>query len=180
MGEAAAGAPAVVGALPSEATPWTLARRRLFRNRVAITMFGVFVAIVLACLAAPIYAHDVAHTDPFRSNLNGTTIENGKRVPVVAESTSGLGLGTTPIGPTWDPHHYFLGADEQGRDVAARLLYGGRNSLLIGFFAALITCLVGTAIGIVAGFFGGVSDAVISRVLEMVWAFPVYLFAICL
>jgi peptide/nickel transport system permease protein len=143
-------------------------------------MFGVFVAIVLACLAAPIYAHDVAHTDPFRSNLNGTTIENGKRVPVVAESTSGLGLGTTPIGPTWDPHHYFLGADEQGRDVAARLLYGGRNSLLIGFFAALITCLVGTAIGIVAGFFGGVSDAVISRVLEMVWAFPVYLFAICL
>ena len=180
MGEAAAGAPAVVGALPSEATPWTLARRRLFRNRVAITMFGVFVAIVLACLAAPIYAHDVAHTDPFRSNLNGTTIENGKWVPVVAESTSGLGLGTTPIGPTWDPHHYFLGADEQGRDVAARLLYGGRNSLLIGFFAALITCLVGTAIGIVAGFFGGVSDAVISRVLEMVWAFPVYLFAICL
>ena len=143
-------------------------------------MLGVFVAIVLACLAAPIYAHDVAHTDPFRSNLNGTTIENGKRVPVVAESTSGLGLGTTPIGPTWDPHHYFLGADEQGRDVAARLLYGGRNSLLIGFFAALITCLVGTAIGIVAGFFGGVSDAVISRVLEMVWAFPVYLFAICL
>ena len=180
MGEAAAGAPAVVGALPSEATPWTLARRRLFRNRVAIAMLGVFVAIVLACLAAPIYAHDVAHTDPFRSNLNGTTIENGKRVPVVAESTSGLGLGTTPIGPTWDPHHYFLGADEQGRDVAARLLYGGRNSLLIGFFAALITCLVGTAIGIVAGFFGGVSDAVISRVLEMVWAFPVYLFAICL
>ena len=143
-------------------------------------MLGVFVAIVLACLAAPIYAHDVAHTDPFRSNLNGTTIENGKRVPVVAESTSGLGLGTTPIGPTWDPHHYFLGADEQGRDVAARLLYGGRNSLLIGFFAALITCLVGTAIGIVTGFFGGVSDAVISRVLEMVWAFPVYLFAICL
>jgi peptide/nickel transport system permease protein len=180
MGEAAAGTPAVVGALPSEATPWTLARRRLFRNRVAIAMLGVFVAIVLACLAAPIYAHDVAHTDPFRSNLNGTTIENGKRVPVVAESTSGLGLGTTPIGPTWDPHHYFLGADEQGRDVAARLLYGGRNSLLIGFFAALITCLVGTAIGIVAGFFGGVSDAVISRVLEMVWAFPVYLFAICL
>ena len=38
----------------------------------------------------------------------------------------------TPIGPTWDIHHYFLGADNQGRDVAARLLYGGRNSLLIG------------------------------------------------
>jgi len=157
-----------------------LARRRLFRNRVAIAMLGVFVAIVLACLAAPIYAHDIAHTDPFRSNLNGTTIMDGKRVPVVAESTSGLGIGTTPIGPTWDPHHYLLGADEQGRDVAARLLYGGRNSLLIGFSAALITCLLGTAIGIVAGFFGGIADGIISRVLEMVWAFPVYLLAICL
>jgi peptide/nickel transport system permease protein len=64
--------------------------------------------------------------------------------------------------------------------VAARLLYGGRNSLLIGFSAALITCLLGTAIGIVAGFFGGIADGIISRVLEMVWAFPVYLLAICL
>ena len=53
MSEAAAGAPAVVGALPSGASPWTLARRRLLRNRVAIAMLGVFVAIVLACLAAP-------------------------------------------------------------------------------------------------------------------------------
>ena len=50
----------------------------------------------------------------------------------MVQSTAGLGLGVTPIGPTWDIHHYFLGADEQGRDVAARLLYGGRNSLLIG------------------------------------------------
>ena len=50
----------------------------------------------------------------------------------MVESTGGLGLGVTPIGPTWDIHHYFLGADDQGRDVAARLLYGGRNSLMIG------------------------------------------------
>jgi len=180
MSGAAAAAPAVVGAVPSGASPWTLARRRLLRNKVALVMLGIFIAIVLVCLAAPLYAHDVAHTNPFRSNLNGTTIVNGKRVPVIAESTSGLGLGTTPIGPTWDLRHYFLGADGQGRDVAARLLYGGRNSLLIGFLAALITCVVGTVIGIVAGFFGGVADAVISRLLEIVWAFPVYLFAICL
>ncbi len=86
----------------------------------------------------------------------------------------------TPIGPTWDPAHYFLGADNQGRDVAARLLYGGRNSLLIGFFAALITCLLATAIGLVAGFFGGLLDGVISRGLDIVWAFPVFLFAISL
>ena len=66
----------------------------------------------------------------------------------------GLGLGVTPIGPTWDPRHYLLGADNQGRDVAARLLYGGRNSLLIGLAAALFTCTIGTLIGLVAGFFG--------------------------
>ena len=180
MSEVAASAPAVVGALPSEASPWGLARRRLLRNRLALFMLAVFVAIVVLCLAAPLYAHHVAHTDPFRSNLNGTTIVDGKTVPVLAPAKGGLGIGTTPIGPTWDLHHYFLGADNQGRDVAARLLYGGRNSLLIGFFAGLITCLAGTLIGVVAGFFGGITDGVISRILEIVWAFPVYLFAICL
>ena len=79
------------------------------------------------------------------------------------QSTAGLGLGVTPIGPTWDLHHYFLGADEQGRDVAARLLYGGRNSLLIGTSRALITCLLAVLIGVVAGFFGGLVDGVLSR-----------------
>src|SRR5690348_6407199 len=140
MSEAVAGAPAAAGALPSGASPWTLARRRLLRNRVALLMLGVFVLIVVFCFGAPVYAHDIAHTDPFRSNLNGTTIVNGKRVQVVQPSTSGLGIGSTPVGPTWDVHHYFLGADNQGRDVAARLLYGGRNSLLIGFLAGLIAC----------------------------------------
>jgi peptide/nickel transport system permease protein len=180
MSEAVAGAPAAAGALPSGASPWTLARRRLLRNRVALFMLGVFVLIVVFCFAAPVYAHDIAHTDPFRSNLNGTTIVNGKRVQVVQPSTSGLGIGSTPVGPTWDVHHYFLGADNQGRDVAARLLYGGRNSLLIGFLAGLIACIAGTIIGVAAGFFGGFTDGVISRVLEIIWAFPVYLFAICL
>ena len=180
MSEAVAGAPAAAGALPSGASPWTLARRRLLRNRVALFMLGVFVAIVLLCLAAPLYAHHVAHTDPFLSTPNATTIVNGKRVPVIPPSTTGLGLGSTPIGPTWDVHHYFLGADNLGRDVAARLLYGGRNSLLIGFLAGLITCIAGTIIGVAAGFFGGFTDGVISRVLEIIWAFPVYLFAICL
>jgi peptide/nickel transport system permease protein len=180
MSEAAASAPALIGALPSEASPWGLARRRLLHNPLALLMLAVFVAIVVLCLAAPLYANHVAHTDPFRSNPSATTIVDGKPVPVLAPSTSGLGIGTQPIGPTWDLHHYFLGSDNQGRDVAARLLYGGRNSLLIGFLAGLITCLAGTLIGVVAGFFGGIADGVISRVLEIVWAFPVYLFAICL
>ena len=64
--------------------------------------------------------------------------------------------------------------------MAARLLYGGRNSLLIGVAAALLTCLFGTAIGLTAGFFGGRVDGVLSRLLRRRRAFPVYLFAICL
>jgi peptide/nickel transport system permease protein len=176
----AGGAPAIVGAVPSGASPWALARRRLLRNRIAMAMLGVLVTIVVLCLAAPLYAHHVAHTDPFRSNFEGTTVVNGKTVPVMRDETGGLGLGVNPIGPTWDPAHYFLGADNQGRDVAARLLYGGRNSLLIGFFAALITCLLATAIGLVAGFFGGFVDGVLSRGLDIIWAFPVYLLAISL
>src|SRR5436190_2843147 len=170
-----AGEPALVGA-----SPWVLARRRLLRNRVSMAMVGVLVLIVALCLAAPLYAKHVAHTDPFQSHLSATTVVNGKQVPVMQQSSTGLGLGVTPIGPTWDPHHYLLGADDQGRDVAARLLYGGRNSLLIGTSAALLTCVLATIIGLVAGFFGGLVDGVLSRALDVVWAFPVYLLAISL
>jgi peptide/nickel transport system permease protein len=174
-------APAQAGGLaPIVGSPWAFARRRLLRNRVAMAMVAVLVVIVAVCLCAPLYADHVAHTQPFRSNLDGTTIVHGKTVPVMQESTSGLALGVTPIGPTWDVRHYFLGADAQGRDVAARLLYGGRNSLLIGTAAALITCLLATIVGLVAGFFGGIVDGVLSRLLDVVWAFPVYLLAISL
>jgi peptide/nickel transport system permease protein len=152
----------------------------LLRNRIAMAMLGVFLLIVVACLAAPLYANYVADTDPFRSNLDGTTIVDGKEVPIMQPETEGLGLGVTPIGPTWDPQHYFLGADSQGRDVAARLLYGGRNSLTIGAAAALLTCIIATLIGLAAGFFGGGIDGVLSRLLDIVWAFPVYLLAISL
>ncbi len=182
MSEALAGGPQAQTATADTvgASPWALARRRLRRNRIAMVMLGVLLAIVLLSLAAPFYADHVAHTDPFVSSLDGTTVVDGKTVPVMEEQTEGLGLGVTPIGPTWDPSHYFLGADNQGRDVAARLLYGGRNSLLIGTAAALLTCLLGTIIGLTAGFFGGAVDGVLSRLLDVVWAFPVYLLAICL
>jgi peptide/nickel transport system permease protein len=140
----------------------------------------VFLLVVVACLLAPVYAHSIAHTDAFRSNVSGSTIVHGKSVPVLASSSTGLGLGVTPIGPTWDIHHYFLGADGQGRDVMARLLYGGRNSLLIGVTAALLCCALATVLGVAAGYFGGVLDSVLSRVFDVVWAFPVYLLAISL
>jgi peptide/nickel transport system permease protein len=158
--------------------PWALAGRRLLRNRIALAALAGFAVIVVACLAAGWYAHDVAHTQPFESTIDGTTIIDGKEAPVMVQGTGGLGLGVTPIGPTWDINHYFLGADNQGRDVAARMLYGGRNSLLIGIASAAICCFIATIIALVAGFFGGIVDQILSRLLDVIWAFPVFLAAI--
>ncbi len=158
--------------------PWALAARRLWRNRIAMAALGLFLLIVVLCLAAPLYAHDVAHVNPFPPNLNGHTVVGGKVVPVMQQGGGTLRLGETPIGPTWDLNHYFLGADSVGRDVAALLLYGGRSSLLIGIGAAVLCCLAATVVALIAGFFGGTVDALLSRLMDVIWAFPVYLLAI--
>ncbi|MFI7701274.1 ABC transporter permease [Nonomuraea sp. NPDC049480] len=166
--------------ISTSAGPWRAGLGRLARDKAAMAGLVVFLLVVVACLLAPAYAGQVARTNPFRSNISGTTVVDGRTVPVLAPSSTGLGLGVTPIGPTWDPGHYFLGADNQGRDVMARLLYGGRNSLLIGVASALLCCLAATAVGVVAGYAGGAVDAVLSRILDVLWSIPVYLLAICL
>ena len=158
--------------------PWLLAGRRLWHNRIAMAALVLFLLIVVVCLLAPLYASQLAHTNPFVNNLNGTTIVNGQRVPLMAQGGGLLKLGETPIGPTWDVHHYFLGADALGRDVMARLLYGGRSSLIIGIGSAVICCLFATVTALIAGFFGGVTDSLLSRLMDVIWAFPVLLFAI--
>ncbi len=140
---------------------------------------AALVAIVVVCLLAPVYAAQVSRTDPFSSNIDGTIAIDGVDVSVLQAETGGLGLGMTPIGPTWRAQ-YFLGADGQGRDVAARLLYGGRSSLLIAGAATVICLFFAGMVGIVAGFSGGVVDAVLSRLLDVLWAFPIYLLAISL
>jgi peptide/nickel transport system permease protein len=167
--------PAVAGR-----NPWALAARRLWRNRIAMAALVLFLLIVLLCLAAPMYAHDLAHVNPFPPNLNGHTVVNGKVVPVMQRGGGVLHLGETPIGPTWDVSHYFLGADSIGRDVAALLLYGGRSSLLIGIGSAVLCSLAATVIALIAGFFRGITDSVASRIMDVIWAFPVYLLAISL
>ena len=125
---------------PAGASPWALARRRLRAQPGGDGDASLVLAADRrrsAC-AAPLYADHIAHTDPFRSNLDGTTVVDGKTVPVHA-----AGVERRPRArrhadrADLGPGHYFLGADNQGRDVAARLLYGGRNSLLIGLAAAL-------------------------------------------
>ncbi len=158
---------------------WATAWRKLRGDKPAMAALGALMVIIALCVLAPVYAH-LAHTDPFHSNLNGSVTIAGQSVPIMQPSTTGLGLGVTPIGPTWQPFSYMLGADSQGRDVAARLLYGGRNSLFIAGTATAICLILATLIGVTAGFFGGVADMVLSRILDVLWAFPVYLLAISL
>ena len=164
---------------PKGQSPWRRAWKILGRDKAAIVSALVLALILLASLAAPLYASYVSRTDPFRSTLSGKIEIDGKRVKIMQASTEGLGLGVTPIGPTWRAQ-YLLGADAQGRDVAARLLYGGRNSLLIAGAATLICLVLAALVGISAGFFGGVTDMILSRILDILWAFPVYLLAISL
>ena len=133
--------------------------------------------VLLLCLAAPLYTAAMA-ANPFRSNIEGSVARGDRVLPVLAQNTAGLGLGATPIGPGWGA--YPLGADGQGRDVAARLLYGGRTSLLISATGALLTLLAAGVIGVGAGVAGGPVDAALRWLLDMLWAFPVFLLAISL
>jgi peptide/nickel transport system permease protein len=149
------------------------------RDRAAMVALAAFLLIVLMCLLAPVYAH-WAGVEPFKSTLNATIIIDGVERTVMELPTEGLALGYTPIGPTWRLGNYFLGADNQGRDVMARLLYGGLNSFAIAGAATIFTLTFATLFGVTAGFFGGIIDTVLSRILDVLWAFPVYLLAISL
>jgi peptide/nickel transport system permease protein len=158
---------------PSGIGPYKLALRRLRRNKVSIFFGGVFFLIVILCLLAPIYSNDIAHIGPNFGNVTGQIKVGGKLEYVVS-------LQGIPIGPTWDIHHYFLGADSNGRDVAVRLLYGGRSSLYIGVIATLITMLFGTMLGVIAGYFRGPIDGLISRISDIIWSYPAVLLGITL
>ncbi len=157
---------------PSGASPWRLAGRRLRRDKTALFFGALFIALVLACLAAPLWADKVANTTPDENHLTDTVEQDGEQVNVV-------GFDGVPIGPTWQGE-FFLGADGNGRDNMVRLLYGGRNSLLIGITAAFFTTLFGVLFGVLAGYFRGWSDSVISRFMDILWAFPVILLGIAL
>jgi peptide/nickel transport system permease protein len=150
--------------------PYKLAWRRLRRNRVALFFAAVFVVIVILCLLAPVYSHDIAHAGPLDEHY--TEILGGKKVEIV----NSLG---NPIGPRWTGK-YFLGADPNGRDVAVRLLYGGRNSLEVGVIATLLTMILAVIIGTVAGYFRGIADGVLTRLLDVIWAYPAVLLGVAL
>jgi peptide/nickel transport system permease protein len=114
------------------------------------TIFAVVLVAIFAFIA--LFAPLIAPYDPILQSL--TTI-NRK--------------------PTWE---HWLGTDQFGRDVLSRLIYGSRNSLLFGIMAPTAAALVGTSLGVIAGYFGGIVDRVISRLVDTLLAFPELLLAI--
>ncbi len=143
--------------------------RRSWAGRISL---AVLIFIVVACLAAPIWANQVADSGPFTNHLSDQIRIDGELTDVV--SFDGI-----PIGPTFQGR-FFLGADANGRDIMVRLLYGGRNSLQIALISTTLTLFLGVLLGTLAGFFRGWVDSLISRFMDILQATPIILLGVAL
>jgi peptide/nickel transport system permease protein len=126
-------------------------RRRGGRNLTLTAGLVLFGLIVLCALCAPL----LTGQDPIKQDLNAAF-----------------------QGPGAAGH--FLGTDELGRDVLARLLYGARVDLRVGVLAVISPFIIGSLVGLVAGWFGGWVDAIIGRIVDIVIAFPFLVLVIAL
>jgi peptide/nickel transport system permease protein len=115
-----------------------------------LTLFSIFILIIV--LLCSILAPLIAPYNPYHQSL--------------AERRKG------PSQKHW------LGTDEFGRDILSRLIYGARNTLLIGVLAVSIGLLIGTSLGLIAGYYGGYIDNIIMRFIDLMLAFPYFLLAI--
>ncbi len=143
-----------VGLLPPQAasTGYLLSVwQRLRRDRVAMVCGAILLLLVLAAVFAPW----VAPADPFKTSML-------KRLQHV---------GTTG---------HWLGTDELGRDLLSRLIYGGRLSLVMGIVPVVMAFVIGTTIGVVAGFMGGKVNMAVMRTLDVFYAFPSVLLAVAI
>lgn len=172
--------------------------KRLWRDaggRRALVFLGVLIAIALG---ADLLASDL----PLAVRLDGTTwVLPCVTRPVALQQRSFAGaewvwrtpipfgplqtLAATgedrPTPPPWGPDaQHWLGTDELGRDVAARLVHGARVSLFVALLTAIIALGIGMLIGGVSGYAGGFIDATLSRVLEVMQTFPLVFFLIAL
>jgi peptide/nickel transport system permease protein len=140
-------------------SPWRLAYERLRRDRASMISLGVIVLIILMAIFAPVVAAITGHGvyEQFR--------------------TTGLSPDGLPVSPS---SHFLLGTDDQGRDILVRVAYGARISLIVGVVATLLEVVIGTVLGLAAGYFGKVVDTVIARVIDIVLSIPFLLFAISL
>ena len=137
-----------------EPTPMTKLRRRVFKNHSFLIGAVILIFIILIALLAPLFSPH----DPYDQDL-------ARRV----------------MNPFWHDKKtddlYLLGTDKVGRDYLSRLIYGAQISLLIGFLTILISGTIGTALGVVAGYFGGRVDMVVNFIINTRLAMPVFLVA---
>jgi peptide/nickel transport system permease protein len=151
---------------------WESVWRVFKRDKVAIAGGITIVLLILASfVGAPVAQHFLGHdaNTPF---LGGTTAANGAPIGPMARVTQ------LPAGQG-QKAFFVLGADSLvGRDEFLRLLWGGQTSLEIAVFATVFSTLMGLLLGAAAGYFGGVIDVIISRITELVMAFPLLLFVI--
>jgi peptide/nickel transport system permease protein len=156
---------------------WEQVWRRFRRDRVAIggAIFIVFLFVV-SFIGAPLAAHFLGHgpTDLFAGGLNKRLlpVDPWTRVSTIPYPGAAGHFGTTLF--------VLGGADQLGRDEFLRLLYGGQTSLEVALGATVLSMVVGVIMGAIAGYHGGWIDTVVSRITEIVMAFPILLFIIAL
>lgn len=121
---------------------------RLVRNKSAMIGFSLLMIIVILCLLAPVIAPEGFNSQNLKEKFQPPSLR------------------------------HFCGTDNLGRDIFARILYGGRVSLWIGFAATFFSAVVGIAIGLYAGFYGGKIDNVAMRLLDVIMSIPPILLAI--
>jgi peptide/nickel transport system permease protein len=143
-----------------------IAWRRLKRDRAAMGGAVVIILLILMALLAPLIVKWLGY-DPNSFHVD-------KLDPNTQQPTS-----TFPFGK-FDLKH-LMGVDAPfGRDIFSRVVYGARISLLIAFLATLLSVIIGATLGVIAGYFGGWVDWVISRAMDLFLAFPLLVFAIAL
>jgi peptide/nickel transport system permease protein len=141
-------------------SPFALAFDRLRRDRGAMISLFVILAIIAVAVAAPLFGVITGHGPNHQYR------------------------GLDALSPSGQPHapsaKFWFGTDDQGRDVLVRTAYGARISLIVGIGATGITIVVGVLVGLVTGYFGGLVDTVLARIIDMVLSIPYLLFAISL
>ena len=138
-------------------SPWRLAYERLRKDRAAKIALGTILVIVLLAILAPVFAKILGH-GPNQQFIDIGQNANGGPVP--------------PSGTFW------LGTDNNGRDLFIRILYGARISLLVGVLATGISVVLGVLFGLTAGYIGGFVDTVIARFIDVMLSIPFLILAI--
>ena len=138
-------------------SPWRLAYERLRKDRAAKIALGTILIIVLLAILAPVFAKIVGH-GPNQQFIDIGQNANGGPVP--------------PNGTFW------LGTDNNGRDLFIRILYGARISLLVGVLATGISVVLGVLFGLTAGYIGGFVDTVIARFIDVMLSIPFLILAV--